>query len=68
MSQRQRKLAGILACVLFLIVYCLAAMALGAWVAVGAPGPFEAVYFILAGIAWLPVVMGIVRWMARPDT
>ena len=24
-------------------------------------------YFIIAGTAWLPIVMIIIRWMSRPD-
>ena len=54
-----------LAIVSFLILYCLIAMAIGGIVAVGRPLLLEAGFFILAGIAWLPVVMAIIRWMSK---
>jgi hypothetical protein len=66
MSLRQRKFIGMVAIVTFLIVYCLIAMAIGGMVAVGLPMLLEIGFFIIAGIAWLPVVMIIIRWMSRP--
>ena len=66
MTLRQRKFIGMVAIVAFLIVYCLIAMAIGGMVAVGLPLPLEIGFFIIAGIAWLPVVMMIIRWMSRP--
>ena len=49
----------------FLILHCLIAMALGGIVAVGLPLLLETGFFLLAGIAWLPVVMAIIRWMSK---
>ncbi len=66
MTLRQRKFIGMLAIVAFLTVYCLIAMAIGGMVAVGLPLLFETGFFIILGIAWLPVVMFIIRWMSRP--
>jgi hypothetical protein len=66
MTLRQRKFIGMVAIVAFLILYCLIAMALGGILAVGLPRPFEVGFFIIAGLAWLPVVMLIIRWMSRP--
>jgi len=66
MTLRQRKFIGMVAIVAFLIVYCLIAMAIGGMVAVGKPMLIEIGFFIIAGIAWLPVVMMIIRWMSRP--
>lgn len=66
MTLRQRKFLGMIAIVTFLIVYCLIAMAIGGMVAVGLPLPLEIGFFVIAGIAWLPVVMVIIRWMSRP--
>ena len=67
MKQRQRKLIGVFATVGFMIVYSLLAMAIGGEVAVGQSAPVEIGFYLLAGIAWVPVVMWIIRWMARPD-
>ncbi len=66
MTLRQRKFIGMVAIVIFLIVYSLIAMAIGGIVAVGLPLPLEFGFFALAGIAWLPVVMFLIRWMSRP--
>ncbi|WP_119391634.1 DUF2842 domain-containing protein [Taklimakanibacter lacteus] len=66
MTLRQRKFIGMLAIVAFLIVYCLIAMAIGGMVAVGLPLPLEIGFFAVAGIAWLPAVMFLIRWMSRP--
>jgi hypothetical protein len=67
MNQRARKFTGTFATVMFLIVYCLAAMAIGGKYVVGAGMAFELAYFIVAGAAWLPVVMVLIKWMSRPD-
>ena len=66
MTLRQRKFLGMLAIVGFLIVYCLVAMAIGGIVFVGSGVVAETGYFFIAGIAWLPVVMMLVRWMSKP--
>jgi hypothetical protein len=66
MTLRQRKFLGMLAIVGFLIVYCLVAMAIGGIVFVGSGVIIETVYFVIAGIAWLPVTMFIIRWMSKP--
>jgi hypothetical protein len=66
MTLRQRKFIGMVAIVIFLIAYCLIAMAVGGMAAVGLPMLLEIGFFIIAGIAWLPVVMMIIRWMSRP--
>ena len=66
MTVRQRKFIGMVAIVVFLIAYCLIAMAIGGKVAVGLAMPLEISFFIVAGLAWLPVVMFIIRWMSRP--
>jgi len=67
MKQRQRKLLGTFATVIFMIIYSLVAMAIGGEVAVGHSTVVEVGFYLVAGIAWLPVVMWIIRWMARPD-
>ena len=66
MTLRQRKFVGMVAIVAFLIVYCLIAMAIGGIFAVGLPRVLEIAFFVIAGIAWLPIVMMIIRWMSRP--
>ena len=65
MKQRTRKAIGTLATVLFLIVYSLAAMAVGGALVIGRGMMFELPFYILAGVLWLPVAMALIRWMAR---
>jgi uncharacterized membrane protein len=67
MTQRTRKAIGTFATVLFLIVYSLMAMALGGVLVVGRGMAFELPFYVVAGVAWLPVVMALIRWMSRPD-
>lgn len=67
MTIRTRKLIGTAATVFYLIVYCLIAMVVGNAVVANAGGLGQAIFFIAAGFAWLPVAMLLVRWMQRPD-
>lgn len=67
MKQRQRKFAGTFLCVAYLITYCLIVMAIGGRFVVGTHGAVELAFYAVAGFAWLPPVMAIIRWMARPD-
>ena len=67
MKQRTRKAIGTFATVLFLIVYSLVAMAVGGQLVAGRGLAFELPFYIVAGALWLPVVMALIRWMAKPD-
>ena len=67
MNIRTRKAIGTAAVVLWLTLYALVVMALGgAWI-VGRGMAIELVFYILAGVAWIPVAMVIIKWMSRPD-
>jgi hypothetical protein len=66
MTIRTRKAVGLLLWLLFMVVYCLIAMAVGGQYVVGRGLLVELPYYVLAGIGWIPVVMLIVRWMSRP--
>jgi hypothetical protein len=65
MHVRLRKLIGTVAVLVFLIVYCLAAMALGVLVTSHRGAAAQLIYFLAAGFGWLPPVMLIIRWMVR---
>jgi hypothetical protein len=67
MSVRSRKALGLLAWLLFMVIYCLIAMAIGGQYVVGRGLAVELPFYIIAGIGWLPVVMLLVRWMSRPN-
>ena len=67
MRQRTRKFIGTLATVGFLVVYSLVAMAVGGQLVVGRGFALELPFYVVAGTLWLPVVMGLIHWMSRPD-
>jgi len=67
MRQRTRKAIGTISVVAFIIVYSLVMMAAGGELAVGRGLAVEIVFYAVAGLLWLPVVMAIIRWMVRPD-
>ena len=67
MRQRTRKAIGTFAVVTFIIAYSLVMMAVGGELAVGRGLAVEILFYAVAGLLWLPVVMAIIRWMVRPD-
>ena len=68
MTIRTRKALGLLLWLLFMVVYCLIAMAIGGQYIVGGGLLIELPFYAVAGIGWVPVVMLIVRWMSRPES
>ena len=68
MRQNTRKLIGVIITPLFLVVYVLVMMVFGAALAARGVGFWgKLAYHAFAGMAWLPVVMLIIKWMSRPD-
>lgn len=67
MKIRQRKFVGIVATIVFLMIYALMAMAIGGQYVVGHGAVIELLAFILLGIGWIPAAMVLIRWMSRPD-
>jgi uncharacterized membrane protein len=68
MSIRTRKALGLLLWLIFMVIYCLLAMAVGGNYVIGRGLLLELPFYVIAGIGWLPVVMLIVRWMSRPTS
>ena len=67
MKLRTRKFIGVFGGTAYLILYSLIAMAVGGALVVGAHGSLQFLYFVVAGVLWLPGMMAIIRWMSRPD-
>lgn len=67
MTIRKRKFVGAILLVLFLAVYALAAMMVAVVLQVSGSKLAELVYYPIAGLAWLPPAMWLVKWMQRPD-
>lgn len=67
MRQRTRKLIGTVLLLSWVIFYALVVMAI-MHNAVRHFGPVgEPLFYAAAGIAWIPVAMLVIWWMARPD-
>ncbi len=68
MKMRTRKLIGTIASVIYLAIYCLIAMVVGARLVVGYGIVMELPFYIVAGLGWLPIEMMIIKWMSKPDS
>lgn len=67
MTLRLRKLIGAILLVAFILIYSLIAMEIGAARFAEASTPVQAIYFLIAGLLWVPVAALLIRWMQRPD-
>lgn len=61
-----RRLVGSLILVAGLLVWVFFALAVGDLVVATKPGWVQFVYFVVAGLAWVPPAGLVVRWMYRP--
>ena len=67
MTLRLRKLIGAIVLIAFITVYTLIAMEIGAARFADASALVQAIYFLIAGLLWVPVAALLIRWMQRPD-
>ncbi len=67
MRRRTRKLVGSMLLMLFLIVYALIAMSVGAGRVIESSTLVKTLYFLVAGLLWVIPAGLLVRWMQRPD-
>lgn len=67
MSSRFRKLAGTVLLTLFLTAYAFVAMLVAIALQVNDSKLIEALYYIIAGLAWVIPAGAIIWWMQRPD-
>jgi hypothetical protein len=70
MTRRMRKLVGTVLMLVFVFVYALVVTALAAPILKGANKVVEAIFYVVAGLAWAPPLMLMVKWMegGRDDT
>ena len=66
MPIRLRKFIGAFALILLVTVWALLAMAVAQFPVIKANAVVEALYYVLAGLAWVLPAMPLVRWMSRP--
>lgn len=68
MNLRARKFIGIWLTLFWVVAYALIVMAVGGVFVLGHGLAGEIAFYVIGGLAWLPVEMLIIRWMSRPDT
>ena len=67
MKQRTRKLIGTLVLVPYVSIYALGAMLGAMAILPGAPAFGQAIYYAVAGLAWIVPAAFLIKWMAKPD-
>jgi uncharacterized membrane protein YuzA (DUF378 family) len=67
MSIRFRKLIGTIALLLLVAVWSLLAMAFAQTALTSTNSIIAAIYYVVAGLAWVLPAMPLIRWMSRPD-
>ena len=67
MTRRTRKFFGAILLLVFLAVYAIVAMAVGASPLIVESKSMQWLYFLNAGLAWVLPAGLLVRWMQKPD-
>jgi hypothetical protein len=63
LTRRTRKLVGTVVMLLFVVVYALVVTAIADPVLARANKAVEAVFYVIAGLAWAPPLMVLIKWM-----
>ncbi len=63
MSRRTRKLVGTILMLLFVVLYAFLVTALAAPILLNASKLVQAIFYAIAGLAWAPPLMLLIRWM-----
>jgi hypothetical protein len=67
MTLRLRKLIGTVLLLMLVVVYALVAMGVAMMLQISANKAVELAYYVVAGVAWVPLAMWIVSWMHRQN-
>ncbi|MEL6748176.1 MAG: DUF2842 domain-containing protein [Pseudomonadota bacterium] len=67
MHIRTRKLIGTILFLLLIFVYSFLVMIFAPPILMNATWYVEALFYFVAGLAWVPVAGMIITWMSRPD-
>jgi hypothetical protein len=68
MTMRTRKLVGTVLLMLFLAAYALVTVVVAVVLQVrNVSGLVEALFYLVAGLAWVIPAAHLIRWMERPD-
>ena len=63
MSRRMRKFAGTFLMLAFVVLYALIVTAIAAPILTNASKILQAIFYLIAGLAWAPPLMLLIRWM-----
>lgn len=63
MNRRQRKFVGTVIMLAFVVVYALVVMAVAAPILTGGNKLVEGLFYFIAGLAWAPPLMVLIKWM-----
>jgi Protein of unknown function (DUF2842) len=63
MSRRMRKFSGTFLMLAFVVLYALIVTAIAAPILTNASKIVQAVFYLIAGLAWAPPLMLLIRWM-----
>jgi RsiW-degrading membrane proteinase PrsW (M82 family) len=67
LTQRNRKLVGMLGLIALIVVYAIAVMAIYINLLAGQPWWVLITFFAVAGLMWFFPAAWVIRWMAKPD-
>ncbi len=67
MKLRARKFLGVILTLAWVVSYSLVMMAIGGVFVLGKGMLVEIGFYLIGGLAWLPVEMAIIRFMSWPD-
>jgi hypothetical protein len=67
MRMRTRKLLGTIALLVLVVVWALLAMALAQTLLSSTNGLVATLYYVIAGLGWVPPAMLLISWMVRPN-
>jgi len=67
MKRRTRKFLGTIVMLVFVVIYALLVMVLAQPVLNGAGKFVEALFYLIAGLAWILPLMPLIKWMDRLD-
>ena len=67
MSHPVRKLAGTVALLMLLVVYALLVMVFATTTLPAMGGVLTTLFYVVAGVGWVPIAMLIVSWMHKFD-
>jgi Protein of unknown function (DUF2842) len=66
LTRRTRKLVGTIGMLIFVVLYALVVTAVAAPILINASKLVQAVFYAVAGLAWAPPLMLLIRWMEGP--